>query len=81
MTRPEELREKQNLPRSKGQAGKLNRRCPLFGGFCDQGVLIGECPNRKHCVNLAATSFASPTIESGSSPGGSDTTSNVTNAT
>ena len=31
----------------------LTRRCPLLGGFCDQGVLIGECSQRVMCVRLA----------------------------
>jgi hypothetical protein len=32
----------------------LSSRCPLFGGKCDDGVLIGECPNRGSCARLHA---------------------------
>jgi hypothetical protein len=27
-------------------------RCPLLYGVCDQGVLIGMCPNRPTCSML-----------------------------
>lgn len=47
------------MPTSEGYIHGPGSRCPLFRGVCDQGVLIGICPNRESCQRISEAESSS----------------------